>query len=190
MPRIPALPPNTLRLYARLDRFTTECPRCGEILRANLHHIGQVRRAEAKRSRPTTRDPGNPNVQVYNPLTQRLICPQCRRTFVVGLLIYPVEPRAQPEQPYDTQPSWKQLLRERQLTGAFFLDKPIRGAQSVNVVVEGGCQCEVRGALVPTCPVHGWEEQLEPNARTDERVALETELARLREENAELKKGR
>lgn len=186
MPRLPALPDNALRLYGRIDRFTVECPRCATLIRAAFKNIAQTRRQEAKKTRPSAKDPGNPTVAVFNPLTQRLTCPQCRRVFAVGLLLYPVASRMNPGQPYDTAPTWKQLLEERQLCSAFILQQPIKGAASVNILVESACSCEGR-ALAPSCPVHGWSEQLSPNGRTTEQAALEAEIARLREENLRLK---
>lgn len=161
MPRLPQLP-SAFRLFARIDRFTTECPACGQLISAHFdRQIGRVRRALMRRRQATgsTADPG----MQYNPLTSRLTCPQCGRVWGVGLLLYPVVPRSPPSQPYDQRPTWKQLLSLRQLATGFILEQPIRGSDSLNIVVEGSCTCvEVEGRVrvTPSCPVHGWAEQL------------------------------
>jgi hypothetical protein len=167
MPRIPTLPP-ALRFFGRIDRFTCECPRCAQLLRAHFDQesVAHVRRAEAGKRRPspsgTMRKPAA--VQVYNPLTQRLTCTRCRRVWAVGLVLYPVHPRSQAQQPYDTRPTWKQLLELRQLsTAAYFVDHPIKGRDSVNLAIEGTCICR-DGRMDPVCPIHGWEEQLGPKS--------------------------
>lgn len=167
MPRIPTLPEGSLRFFGRIDRFTCECPRCGEILRAHFSGkpVSHVRRAEAKKASPTPAkgEGAKPaDVTVYNPLTQRLQCTRCRRVFAVGLLLYPVGSHAAAQQPYDTKPTWQQLLAIRQLSNAaYFVDKPIRGRDSVNLAVDGVCICK-DGRIDHVCAVHGWDEQLGP----------------------------
>lgn len=154
MPRVPTLPP-ALRLFGRIDRFTCECPRCAQLIQAHFDKpVGQVRRQIA-----TRKHHGGGARFTYNPLTSRLTCPRCHRTFGVGLLLYPVHERSQPQQPYDTQPTYRQLIALRQLGGGFILEKPIKGRDSVNILVEGTCSCKF-GRTYENCPVHGWAEQL------------------------------
>lgn len=173
MPRLPHLPPGTRRFFGRIDRFTCECPRCGQILRAQLDQlVGQVRRTLARQAKAAPRPrahsrklDGSPAGQrlTYNPLTSRLVCPQCGQVFGVGLLLYPVRERDTGQQPYDQRPTYKQLLALRELAGGFFIDKPIVGSDSMNIAVEGTCLCDWKAeTLIPcaVCPVHGWEEQL------------------------------
>jgi FtsZ-binding cell division protein ZapB len=192
VPRVPTLPEGALRIFARVDRFHCECPCCGELLRAafGTASIGQIRRAEAKHHRHHTRKSSTLKaaVAMYNPLTQRLKCPRCYRTWGVGLLLYPVAERLQPQQPYDTKPTWAQLLALRQTsTIAFMVDKPLSGSTSVNILVEGACTCEGRrfGRADPRCPIHGTEELLPP-APALEPLALAAEIERLKTENAQL----
>lgn len=189
MPRIPDLPPDTLRLFGRIDRFTCECPRCAHLIRAQFKSVLQTRRKEVARKHYSTNGDSAPDATIYNPLTQRLVCPACRVTFAVGLLLYPVADRVPAEQPYDTAPTWKQLLAIRHLSSAIFLDRPIRGADSVNILVERECACRGR-QLVATCPIHGWREQLTSGGASSEQEALEAEIARLKAENTTLKKSR
>ena len=171
MPRPDTLPQGVLRFFARVDRFTCECPRCGQLIQAHFDRssgisVGEVRRKEAQRKTIKLRG----RHLTYNPLTSRLTCPRCRRLFAVGLLLYPVQERSRQQQPQDTQPTYKQLLALRQLQGGGFLvNTPIRGRDSVNLAVQGTCTCTLVGrwdALrvrpSSTCPVHGWEEQLGP----------------------------
>lgn len=159
MPRLPFLPAGALRLFGRIDRFTCECPACGQITHAHFdREVAKVRRKLVRPKQQGRPDPG----MTYNPLTSRLRCPQCMRIWGVGLLLYPVVPRAAASQPYDQRPTWKQLLNLRQIHTGFLLEKKVRGSDSLNVVVEQTCTCEeIEGAIRtrPNCPVHGWEEQ-------------------------------
>jgi hypothetical protein len=172
MPRVPSLPAGSLRIFGRIDRFTCECPKCGQLLRAAFERvIGAERRKAAK---------GQHVRGAFNPLTSRLTCTRCGGVFGVGLLLYPVHARSAPDQPGDTKPTWKQLLALRSLTMAALLPVPIKGRDSVNLAVEGICRCgqDNRGHVIgdrvdPTCPVHGWQEQLGPKSATSE-----AELAR------------
>lgn len=96
---------------------------------------------------------------MYNPLTQRLTCPQCRRTFGVGLLLYPVKAQSPATQPYDTRPTYRQLLELRQMMTGFFVDKPLSGSDSVNLAIEQECTCkDLFGRGSDGCPVHGWDD--------------------------------
>jgi hypothetical protein len=156
MPRVPKLPAGSLRLFGRVDRFTVECPRCAELISATYERrmpIGHVRRAEAARKRPSAKQ-----TIIYNPLTSRLCCPRCRRTFAVGLVLYPVHPRSQPQQPDDTRPTWEQLLELRQLGAGFYIPETIKGKDPVNLFVERECPCE-GGKVVLDCPIHGWDPE-------------------------------
>lgn len=167
MPRLPRLPLGSLRLFARVDRFTCECPKCGQVLVATFERIGDVRRRLVQSSRPVGKNrKGTP---LYNPVTQRLICHRCRRVWGIGLLIYPIAAKSMSYQPYDTAPTWQQLRAIRQLGNGTALTEPIRGTDSVNILIEHTCECVIEGSAEapitvysPTCPVHGWEEQLGP----------------------------
>jgi hypothetical protein len=157
-PRVPRVPPDTLRFFARIDRFTCECPRCGQIIQAHFDRaIGQIRREQAENKRPA-----RGLRMTYNPLSSRLTCPQCRRTFGVGLLLYPVHPRATGRQPVDTRPTYQQLMDIRQQAGGFFVHQPKRGADPVNLAVEAECSCPPRGRR-SDCPIHGWEQGADPS---------------------------
>lgn len=159
MPRLPALPENQ-RFFARIDRFTLECPRCGQISQAHFDRaVSMVRRQQANQHRPdSTRHTGNKGGKrlIYNPLTSRFQCPACGRVFGVGLLLYPVAHRVASRQPVDTRPTYQQLMDIRRLSGGFLVDKALRGEESVNIFVELPCLCPDRGSS-RICPVHGWD---------------------------------
>jgi rubredoxin len=166
------LGPGSLRFFARIDRFTCECPRCAQVIQVSFDRVSFLRRDAAKGSKKWQRSGGFVG---FNPLTQQLICPRCKRTFGVGLLMYPVKPYNIPTQPYDTRPTWEQLNAIRQMAGGYFeRHNPIVAADAVNIAVRGICWCyvdEETGGVVyiETCPVHGWKEQLGP--KTEEELA-------------------
>ncbi len=167
------LPPGTPRVFGRIDRFTCECPRCGQLIHVHLDRPGQLRRSLSYKDprdppgapkRPKT---GGKFLMMYNPLTSRLTCPQCQRVFGVGLLLYPVAPRAAPSQPRDQRATWAQMLAIRQLAGGFFMDKatPITGDDSLNIAIDHECTCWLEDSQPPrmhyvqNCPIHGWLDQ-------------------------------
>lgn len=186
MPRIPELPRDSRRLFARVERFVVECPGCGTINRAAFQTIGAARRKITGRKKPDR----HRQIEIYNPITQRFRCWECRRTFVVGLLLYRPAMGHRPAQPYDTTPTWAQLHELRQHSASVYLQgQRIAGSESVNILVEQACSC-VQGegdggkAVDSRCPVHGWEEQLTEAAGQSR---LEQEILRLRAQNAQLR---
>lgn len=194
------MPRNRRRLFGRVDRFTVECPRCAEIIRAAFSNVGHSRRMEAARHRPT-RGVGDerPRAEatIYNPLTQRLTCPRCRQVFAVGLVLYRVRARTMAEQPHDSRPTWRQLLALRQLSSAVYLEesvhlhRAITGKDSVSILVESTCQC-VEGEPDALCPVHGWVDLLtdeDPEVPRGELETLRRECKRLAWENKKLRDG-
>jgi len=167
----PAIPPGTPRVFGRIDRFTCECPRCGQLIQAQFDRpAGKIRRQQIQTKvfhKYAKRVPKPHATLTYNPLTSRLTCPQCSRVFGVGLLLYPVHPRSAPSQPLDQRPTFQQLLAMRQLAGGFFMDKhrPIRGSDSLNIVSDEDCACWLENSTPPRmhyvarCPIHGWLDQ-------------------------------
>ena len=67
-------------------------------------------------------------------------------------MVYPVQPRATGRQPWDTMPSYKQILEIRRLAGGFLVPKVLAPHDSVNLYVEQTCTCP---EVEATCPVHG-----------------------------------
>lgn len=162
MPRDPKAPADAMRFFARIDQFTCECPKCGQLIVVKFGRpVGKIRRYLA--SRPTPKQQRVHTSLAYNPLTSRLECPQCLRIFGVGLILWPVRPRAAAGQPPDTKPSYRQLLEIRRHLQGFAPFLPITTRDPVNWAVEEPCTCP-DGGYLSTCPVHGW---VEPSRRTE-----------------------
>jgi hypothetical protein len=146
MPHVPSLPPSD-RVYARLDRFEVECPRCGRVVSSWL-----------KVQRGTVRMPGvhdrAPSRFLFNPLTQRLNCP-CGVSWVVGVVLYHVQRHANYAQPSDTIPTRRQLAQLRRKTGGVWVETKRDGDDPVNLVVDRPCICERADRWAPDCPIHG-----------------------------------
>lgn len=146
------------RFFARLDRFTCECPRCGYLIAADWNGVarGLSRGGRPERARKST----------YNPISSRITCPACRKSFGAGLLLYEIAPRTHASQPADQTPTWKQLLTMREQGGGWLMPQEVRGADELNVYVLADCLCQPKpGGLNMACPVHGWDAT---NARLDE----------------------
>jgi hypothetical protein len=155
MPRQPFPPPGG-RIFGRVERFVVECPVCGSIILAHTHpHDTHHNRTRKGQSRRWTRGfrPGQP----YNPLTGRLRCPGCTRTWGVGLLLWPVSSApTTPQQP----PDQRATQRERELLRTYIYgvhaEEPPPDGQH-NVAVEQPCTCPVDwGGYDRDCPIHGW----------------------------------
>lgn len=148
-PRLPAEPGG--RFFARVDRFVCECPACGQLIHA---YFDQKRQVVGR-----GRKPQRARAVVYNPITSRLTCPWCRRTWGVGLILYPLAPRRASRQPRDQRPSLAQLLELRRRGGAWLGRSEITGADEVNQAITSECSCpeDLVGGLDMACPIHGWQ---------------------------------
>lgn len=147
MPRRPVVLPAD-RFFARLDKFECECPSCGSIIFAG----------RTPRTRSAARlQPDSPSVWklTYNPNSQRLRCPHCNLTYIVGLLAYPVpHHRRSLEAPPDTVPTSRQWMEMRKQGGGWFVRKAYTLGEEVNLVVDSPCSCGPK-SWAPTCPIHG-----------------------------------
>ncbi len=203
MPRLPTLPPDTVRCFARLDKFVVECPNCGQLLRAHLggsvrdsgkqHELSTaVTEYSARRRQLRQRvkyrpgeDPEDVTApprplslwpklpETFNPLTQRLKCPHCGRVWVVGLLLYPVRLHTAHKPPEDTRPTYRQLVALRAMAGGWVMAERKGGAEAVNVVVEGECGCEAGQPALEGCPVHGRQPEAAAPEATEATEAVE-----------------
>ena len=159
MPHVPTMLPAD-RFFARLDRFECECPSCGNLILssfdersgpARLQSIGQ-RRGAARRT------PHNVSVKalVWNPLSQRLACPFCGKSYYAGLVLYPAPP-SRPQAiapPADAIPTRRQLAELRRRTGGWWAEQAYKPGEPVNLIIDSPCICPPKGWAV-VCPVHG-----------------------------------
>ena len=154
MPRLSRLL-HSGRFFARLDRFVCECPRCTTLIHAHFDlPVGNIRSKQRARRRPS-----RAKTMTYNPFSSRLTCPMCRKTWGVGLLLYPVHRRSPSAQPADQKPTYHQLLQLRQYAGGFLAERVLKGADEVNVAMTADCTCpQEAGGIDMGCPIHGWDE--------------------------------
>lgn len=93
------------RFFARLERATLECPRCG--------HVYTI----------TTRQPS----ANWDPATARFTCtnktPQCARVYVLGVVAWPIAavPHVASATPRDQVPHERQLAQLRREGGGWWL---------------------------------------------------------------------
>jgi hypothetical protein len=160
MPHVPAAPPAD-RFFARIDKFECECPSCGRLISSALDKRNPTRAtAEARQLQART----NKRIwdSVWNPHSQRLACPWCRKSFVAGLLLYPVKPHG--GRPLDAPPDVALTSRElavmRQRAQGWYVRQLYRAGQHVNQAVMTPCSCPEPGWSV-TCPLHGDPDELE-----------------------------
>lgn len=164
MPYVPAVPPAD-RFFARLDAFECECPSCGKLIFSSLHKRKlSVQLQQVAHLRQRARD--SPKAKrvwqaVWNPYSQRLACPWCGRSFVAGLVLYPIRPHApRPlDAPPDTIiPSLREYISQRRQAGGWYTRQLHRIGQDVNLGLTAPCSCPEHGWSV-TCPVHGDPDQ-------------------------------
>lgn len=161
MPHVPRMPPAT-RFFARLDRFSCECPACGKVIYTGRGITGGPRRLEAMyKLRPNAvANPRARNVWKlhWNPITQRLVCPYCTTPYTAGLVLYPLAKgyRRSLTPPPDTVPTPHQRAELRHLAGGYFGKEPRSTAEEeVNLVIDDPCTCSEVTGWTPSCPVHG-----------------------------------
>jgi hypothetical protein len=160
MPRVPVMPPAD-RFFARLDRFECECPSCGRLIFTSLDkHSLPMRlqeRAHLRRDAATTPRSKRVWKSVWNPHSQRLACPWCHRSFVGGLMLYPVRPYVpRPvNAPPDTVPNDHERAEmiERRKAGGWRSRRYQQAGQHVNLAVTSPCSCGEGWTM--TCPIHG-----------------------------------
>jgi len=146
MAHIPIAPPG-IRFFGRVDRFHCECPACGHLIMADKEgthtHIAPRRRQRTQ----------------YNPITARVSCPSCRRTFGVGLLLWSLKGGSKHAIPADQIPTTEQARQMAQYGAVARWPAEVRRqGEALNRVIDSGCTCpQLEGGWRPTCPVHGWE---------------------------------
>lgn len=137
-----------IRFFARVLTFDCECPTCGAILRATGGGLGvgdRVSRAHREQG------------AIWNVVTGRLRCPSCRRLYVAGLLLYPVDVHngRQIRPPEDRVPSALQRAALRSLREGFLMPDPRKPGEHANVALESRCTCP-EGAWSEDCPAHAY----------------------------------
>jgi len=151
--------PDADRVYARLDRFQVECPKCGEIILswhrdsmtpARLHDLSHKR--SAARLAPTKRAVRH---LTFNPVSQRLVCPFCRTRYVVGLLLYQCQTLKTFSEPPDVAPTKRDLARLRRYASGWWMNQLRQDGEPVNLVVDAPCICPKPDGWAVACPVHG-----------------------------------
>jgi hypothetical protein len=165
MPHARTTPPHD-RFFARIDRFECECPHCGKLIFAVMDQRNSMIRNSAlsKRQARGRLLPSNPRLldSVWNPVSQRLKCPNCEHTYMVGLLVYPVltGTRRMLDPPPDVVPTAREIAACRQRAGGYYATKTYQRGAPVNVSLSSTCSCPPKGWL-GSCPVHGDPERYE-----------------------------
>jgi len=148
------------RFFARLDRFTCECPNCGRLIFSDQDERSLPARLKTPGNRRSAARQKAYNKSVWkltwNPFSQRLRCPWCRNSFAAGLLLFPYKaggPRPV-HAPPDTVPTRRQLMELRRRASGWFAKAEYNQGQDVNLVIDDPCTCPEDG-WAPMCPVHG-----------------------------------
>ena len=156
MPHRPTVPPSD-RFFARLDKFDCACPNCGRIIVTSMDRRTHWARMLDKR-RPSRLSPKSRKLwdSVWNPIAQRLVCPWCHKTYMAGLILYPVAPghKARIEAPPDVIPNAREQAALRLQAQGWYATHTYERGAPVNVAVTSPCSCPEKGWSA-TCPVHG-----------------------------------
>jgi transposase-like protein len=101
--------------YGQVLTFRTECPHCGRLIYPPRHGT-------------------------YNRHTQRVLCPdpQCRRQFVIGLILWPLRPGSHYtyQRPRDTKATLRHMAQLRDPFRARVPEIAKKGGDAVNVLGE------------------------------------------------------
>jgi hypothetical protein len=142
MPHVPK-PPDGTRFFARIDKFHCECPACGAIIVAHRDGTRGSEHSAFKRRRAVQ----------YNLIASQLTCPDCRRTFGVGLMLWPLKrARKRADLPADHQPTLRELRALAGLAYGIWATEVKRQGDALNIAIDAECIC-VEGWR-GDCPVH------------------------------------
>lgn len=136
--------------FARIRTMDLECPKCGVVFCCT-----------GKRG-------------PYSARTARFSCPNCRKIYAVGILLFDVKPDHRRDiTPPDWVPTAQQAhqlrgeyqsiarydeLRQRSLATGVAVGEKKGWGDPRNVILPNACECEIvgRGIIThPNCPVHG-----------------------------------
>lgn len=146
MPHVPKMPPGT-RFFARIDRFHCECPSCGSLIVAAKDPGEKGRNLARLRRKLTT----------YNPITAVLYCPHCRKSYGVGLVLWPMHRGSSPTRiPTDHQPTRRQMRELATKSYGIWTEEIKRQGDELNLAIDEPCSCPAEGWHAG-CPVHGWK---------------------------------
>lgn len=141
--------PDATRFFARVRSGVLECPKCGEML--------TFASGPSKNRRGSTSG--------WHSESSSLTCWNCQRTYVIGLIAWPVKRGGARTLPRDQVPNERQLAQLRAMGGSGAgwwmpqseAKKPKR-PDSTNITA--GCSCREQSDGTPAlddpkCPVHG-----------------------------------
>jgi len=144
--RLPTPPTDSTRTFARVSEAWLACPRCGTVLyfspRKTLHCT-------------------------WNRRSARLKCEECRLTFAVGLILWPVgNHQGRGTIPMDQVPQERELAQMRAMEGIgggsgagwwMAQERPRKHFQEMHTNVGPRCTCRAEdGPLGDVeCPLHG-----------------------------------
>jgi len=143
MPHVPKSPEG-IRFFARIDRFHCECPACGAMIVAHKDPSIPKTHSAFKRRRATQ----------YNPIASQLTCPECRRTFGVGLVLWPLRRGARRTNlPADHQPTLRELRALAGQAYGLWASEIKRQGDALNLAIDAECICPP-GGWRGDCLVH------------------------------------
>ncbi len=128
------------RFYARVHSFDVSCPACGQLIRAGSSARG------AKGA--------------YNARIARLRCPGCERTYIIGLVCWPIAPGGSPghrsTRPADQHPDPRTALQMRTQGGGWWPKTAIKRRRAAQSNATGReCICPEGRGIYTDCPIHG-----------------------------------
>jgi len=136
-------PPEATRFFARVRQAILECPRCGTVIRIQPKRYAQRRAV------------------MWDASSSRLTCHHCGKTYVVGLIAWPVQQGGgavgNPEgasRPRDQVPNERQLSEMRAEGAGWWMPdtEKKRRVRPDDTNVTASCTC---GAVAdPHCPIH------------------------------------
>lgn len=151
MARMPH-PPNATRFFARVISAVLECPKCGTVAALGRGISGLT---------PT---------QGWDPTTARWKCHGCSKTYLIGLIAWPVRMGGWTTgtKPMDQVPNERQLAQMRGEAGGYWMEEeyaqPRHKPEHTNVTARCTCPQDDRGEITVSaeCAIHGKYYQGEP----------------------------
>lgn len=159
MPKVDKLPAG-VKVFARVFAFDVACPACGCVIVTD-HKRGGPRLPRRRSRKHKTLYAEGP----YNSLIGRLRCPNCRKEYGVGLVLWSVPLTGNAAEipiPEDWVPTTRQYAALQNYRVGIWPEVRLVKGGPQNLLITALCSCPLdQGDSATDCPVHSYQARVD-----------------------------